>query len=941
MKPDKDEVKRFEVRAVREALAKQLLGVTNPAELAATLTRARAQKAEMSAAARPPADPAKKLPRGVEVKPAAAPRKLGIVSGSGVFVRVSAKETFRSAVLRLKLDEKRIRHLRPETILLARLDEKSKRFRAVAESRYLEDRGYVSGRIDRPGLYTAIGLPRDPRIVATMGLLHALRDWRGLDPKLDFNPKICGLILCSPDFARAKPAAFAGTAFGAGDFVGGPPGMNVCELCLGGGLDRGTLDIFHGHGFEFGREPRPVVPPARSCDRWSFFGPDNISGRITALSADPTDGKIMYAGSAAGGVFRTMDAGSTWEPLWSEQLSMAIGGLSVAPSDRRVIYAGTGEWDIFVSAIYVMYPGVGVYRSRDAGATWQRAAPISSTETAAVAVHPGNADRVFVAGDKALHRSADGGQSWDIPTGNTHGVLDGVVSDVVIDPDTPDRIYAGVHHSAGRTGGIYRSVDGGNTWNLLTNGIASGAAADGPRVALGRNGVHGTSFVAAKMSNQVYTSIDGGNSFTQASDPGFMQQMGRYMNVIAVDPDDESILFAGEFNLHRSTDGGATWTNVSTAAAARKNRIHEDLHALLFDPADRNKVFVASDGGVYKSTDNGRNWEALHGAGGIPADPYVNSGLATLQCWTVAVSQTPKLAVAVTTHDNYSYAWSSARTFTMLNYLNRGEGGWVEYDPKNIDVVYSDNWFSNVVKTSNGTAWWQQQTWTDLGIDTDNLNLESLSIARGNTSLLLAIKKQTGVVARSSNGGSTWSDVLAITGLVSAVQFAPSDDNHAYVASDNGRVWHSTDAGATWTELLRAGLPNARVHDIEVDHDDPLRVFLAFGTRGALAAVGYRPLWRGAIGAGNQARWFDVSGASPAVSLPDLGLTGLALDPSFDDAIYVSNIVGVFRSADGGDSWKPFDEGLPNTFVSDLDVRRHDRSLWVSTMGRGVWSRSL
>lgn len=952
---DEDERDRREVRAARAELAERFGGKIDPATVLRAIERARAYSAGLIEVPRAAVDPDRKLHgqddliggAGATVKTAPARRDRLALGGTRRFVTIAAKRAFASATLRFKVADKDVGHLESDTLMVARWDEASGRFHAIPRSGYNRRFGYVYARITRAGLYSVVGVPRDPRVVTTMRLLYDVGEWMPLDGTLKLTPKICGLILCNPGIARAIQDVAVNLGLKPSDFGGGPAGRDICELCLGRG-GRGDLGIPDILG-TIGLGERPRIPPPwlwtwpRPCRKWESMGPDNVPGRIRALAVDPTTGTTIYAGSAAGGVFKTTNAGVLWTPTWETQLSLAIGGLAIAPSNRNVIYAATGEWDVSVAAIYVMYPGVGVYRSGDAGTTWHRVAPIPSTQTSAVAVDPGNPDRVFVAGGNGLHRSMNGGQSWDVTGGNTQGVFDGEVSDVVIDPADANRLYIGVHHSAARTGGVYRSLDGGNTWTLLTNGIFSGAAADGPKIALGRSGTHGTQFVAVKMSNQIFTSVDGGTTFTQQPvNAGFNTGQGRYMNVIAVDPTNEAILFGGDFNLFRSANGGVTWTNVSTSGAARKNRIHEDVHALVFDPGNHDIVFVASDGGIYKSVDNGQHWEALHGAGGIPADPIVSSNLVTLQCWTVAVSQTPQLAFAVTSHDNYSYAWSAGRSFVYVNYFNRGEGGWIEYDPTNVDIIYTDNWYSNVVKTLNGSAWWQTQTWADLGIDTSNLNLEALSIGWIKPTRLLAITRPSGVVVRSTTGGAPWATVLSIPGVeISAVQFAPSDDNHAYAASASGRVWHSTDGGATWTELARVGLPNARVHDIEVDWDDPLRVYLAFGTRGALGAVGFRQLWRGAVGAGAQATWLDVSGALPAVSLPDLGLTGLALDPTLDDTIYVSNIIGVYRSTDGGDSWHPFDEGLPNSFVSDLDIRKRDRTLWVSTMGRGVYRRIL
>jgi photosystem II stability/assembly factor-like uncharacterized protein len=935
-----DEVRRFEVSEAR-AEARRALGYLEPNGIKTAIDRARAQTAKLRELtsrqpdARPLRQPVEIDAEGLTAQLVSTPPVPASFGSTGIWVDVKGTVPVRGATVRFRVEETRVRSVDPGTIAVVRFDARTKEFSLLPESGYRPDLGYVFARISRPGLYTAVGVPRDPRVRATLAAIAAFGDIGPLGG--DFTPKICGLILCAGGVGAATGPQF------------GPGGGNLCDLCLGGSKFPGGLthlpegDLFHllcadtpGGCIQWG-----PWQPAPSCPAWVSIGPSNVPGRIHALATDPANGAVLYAGSAAGGVFKTIQAGADWTAQWSDQLSLAIGGLAVAPSNKDVLYAATGEWDVSSSAIYTMYPGYGVYRSTNGGNTWNRLSPIPSEETSAVAVDPTDPNRVFVAGSRSLHRSTDGGAMWDVIGGNTNGIFDGVISDVVIDPTNANRLFIGVHHSGIRTGGIYRSIDGGQSWTLLATGIATGATADGPRVAIGRSGAHGTKFVAVKMGDQVYTSIDGGNTFTAQTNAGTAGD-GRYKNVISVDPTDESILFAGDLYLFRSTNGGTAWSNVSTAAPAWKNRIHADLHAIVFDPSNHNNMFVASDGGVYKSIDNGVNWEALHGEGGTSADPFVNSNLVTLQCWTVSVSQEPHYALAVTSHDNYSYSQHSGNTFTFLNYSGRGEGGWVEYDPNNADIIYTDNWFSDVRKTTNGTAWWQNQTWNSLGVESSNLNVEALSVAWTNSSQLLLIERPTGRVLRSTNGGGAWTPVLTVMGEeFTATAFAPSDDSHAYAATASGRVWHSIDGGATWTELARASLPNKRVHDIEVDWNDPLRVFLAFGTRGALAGVGFRQLWRGTVGAGSTAAWLDISGALTSTSLPDLGLTGLALDPTLEGTVYVSNILGVFRSLDGGDSWQPFDEGLPNTFISYLDLRRLDRTLYVSTMGRGVYRRKL
>lgn len=849
---------------------------------------------------------------GLKVSWAKNPAKRVTWGHTGRYVDVEARGPFPSARLRFVVSKKDIAHLYPDSVFVARWDENTKRFCLIPQSTYNHTGGYVFARITRPGLYTAIGLPSDPRILATLRLFSVMRAWLTLDPNLGprfINP-ICKVILCA-DFMKEvirDEKWLSQFELNPNDFPGGFGGGDICEECLGVDPDilpeLGIIDLID---FPVRVIKPPIVfPPIwpRPCRGWENVGPVNVTGRIGVLAIHPTDGNRVFAGGTGGGVWRTIDGGNSWEPLMSGELSLAIGGLGISHSDPNVLYAATGEWTAGIGfPVDPVTSGVGAYRTRNGGQDWDLCASISSTFCAAVAVDPTNPNRVFVAGNRALHRTVNGGATWEIPPGNTDGIFDGQISDVVIDPNDVNRIYMGVHRD-----GVYRSTDGGDTWTRLQNGIATGAVADAPKIALGRIGAHGTQFVAVKMGDRVYTSIDGGNSFSRQTDTTDGIWFFAWCNMIAVDPTNEDVLFAGGSNLYRSTDGGSTWTQVGGYGT----NVHADQQGVVFDPNNHNRLYVCTDGGIWASADNGVNWN------------FASRGLVATHFYVMAVSQTATLRYGGSIQDDDGYAYKGAADWEPLR---SGEGGYVEYDPSNEMVIYHDTWSSQLRKSTDGGA-----SWSTLGIDTDTNYGEPLAIARGDSNLLLALKT-TGQIARSTDGGTTWNDVLNPGVQFSAICFAPSNDNHAYAGSMNGRVWHSSDGGANWAELDTTALPNARIQSMVVDWTDPLRVSAAF------AGTGIRHLFRGDLDAAGNVTWVDVSGVLPAVSLPDLPLTGLALHPVLDEVIYVSTLLGVLRSVDGGDSWEPFDEGLPNAFVSDLDMRSRDGSLFASTMGRGMYRR--
>jgi photosystem II stability/assembly factor-like uncharacterized protein len=933
----------FDKWQARGAIMRGLLEADDAKGRLTLVQAARTQRARMRGLARTDANPAGRLRGAVQVTglekerlqaaPVKAPIERMSFGYAGICVEVVAKRAFGAAALRFRLDERRVAGLEARTITVARWEAGAGRFRLVSQSGYDARHGHAYARITRPGLYAAFGVPRDLRLKATLRAMKALgKLGRALDWK-SLRPKICELILCNPDvgaFAGGRGAP--GGGFGPGDFDGIPGGGNPCGACLKmPGLElTPELDLIDETDGVPGSVIDPPAPLPAPCSGWENVGPDNVPGRITSLALDPTNGDIVYAGAADGGVFKSIDAGLTWSTVWHDQLSLSIGAVAVAPSRAAVVYAATGEWGLGAGQGVFAPPGEGVYRSDDAGLTWTRCAPIESRYTNAVAVHPNDAARLYVAGDLALHRSRDGGRTWDAGPGMA-GVFEGVVSDVAIDPANPAHLLIGVDQA-----GLYESIDGGDSWQDVgarLPGLATMGAVRAPRIAIAARTGAAPRVVVKLAANtratelvdygRVFVSEDAGTSFVERTPltDSWDASMYPYCNAIAIDPRAPDRWIAASVFPVRSTDAGVTWIYPAVSPA------HPDIHAIVYDPLRAAIVYMATDGGVYRSTNGGASWQLR------------STGMVTTQCYSIGVSQTGALRHAITTQDNACYSSASGHAFDVM----RGpEGGWADYAPNRADTVYANTAFESLHRSDdNGT------TWTNLGLFTQGWiepeKSKGLAIAWNNRRSLLAIDRSGPApfprmfdLLRSIDEGATWQQVLAGPGIaITVVKFAPSDDRHAYAGGRDGRIWHSADGGATWVELPRGVLPTGPIETIAVDWDDPTRIVVA------LRGVGPAPVWRGVMGAGGAAAWFPASGGTPETALPLLTPTALALDPAIDGAIYLASGLGVYRSLDAGDSWAPFDQGLPNCVVSDMVLRRDDRVLYACTYGRGVYRRAL
>jgi hypothetical protein len=641
---------------------------------------------------------------------------------------------------------------------------------------------------------------------------------------------------------------------------------------------------------------------------WQSMGPSNINGRIKALAIHPMNSDVVWAGAANGGVWKTINGGVNWQPTMGQELSLAIGALAVAPSDPSRLYAGTGE---DAPGWVPTWPGVGVYRSTDGGSTWTLRNPIDSSRCTRILVHPTDPNIVWVAGNKGLHLSPDGGASW------TNRRTDHV-SDALLDPDNPNRVYAAVWYS-----GVWRSLNGGSTWTQLDNGIPTEADAGWIKLAMGRNGTSGTGFLLAKMgpdSGDIYRSRDGGDSWIQLATDINPADYNEWTNTIAVDPNNHNRILTGGVGMQRSTNG-STFTKVTG--------IHSDKHAVVYGPTDSSVVYVATDGGVYKSTDSGASWTL---------QSYL---LMAAQLYSMGVSQTDPLFVGSATQDDGIITTDGSAAWNHTSAGN--EGGIFSVDPNNASVAYTTPWNvsnrkppGNLRRTTNGGA-----NWTTLLVGTDpDIAVEDVAIQPFNSNRLLCVAGDQ--IFRSTNQGTTWSAVATTIGQAIRVLFAPSDPNRCYVAARDyygiARLYRSTSAGSagSWVEPYAPsnGPQMGQISAIAVSASSPGRIYLGY------AGYSVPHVLRSNDGG---AHWSNASGTGTA-TLPDIPINALALHPLNSDVIYAASDIGMFRSRDGGVTWANFNEGwatLPRTFVSGLVMRRKSRMLYASTMGRGTYRRRV
>ena len=717
------------------------------------------------------------------------------------------------------------------------------------------------------------------------------------------------------------------------------------------------------------KEETRTEPPKKTCGgqecpphtdfsglKWRSIGPAVASGRVMAIAVNPKNKFEYYVGVASGGVWKTVNDGTTWTPLFDGEGSYSIGDVALDPNDPSVVWVGTGESNSQRSVAW----GDGIYRSEDGGKNWQNLGLKKSEHVGRVLIDPRDSKVVYVAaegplwgpgGDRGLYKTTDGGKNWKavLTISENTGV-----ADVAMDPSNPDILYASAYQrrrhvftliDGGPESAIYKSTDAGATWNKLKSGL--------PSVDMGRIGLA----VSPADPNVVYAAIeaaDGKGGIFRSEDKGAnwerrneFDEGAMYYARVVPDPKNVDRIFVMNVRLKESLDGGKTLRNVN------ERNHHGDNHALWIDPENTKHWIEGSDGGMWETWDDAKSWQ-------------FKANLPTVQFYDVAVDNaSPFYNVCGGTQDNFSWCGPS-RTRNVNGIMNsdwyvttNGDGFRAQVDPVDPNTVYSESQYGVLVRYDKPTG--QElliQPQEGKGEAPLRWNWDSPLIVspHSHTRLYFAANK----LFRSDDRGDTWKAVsgdltrqinrntlpvmgkvwgpdavaknasTSFYGNIVALAESPKKEGLLYVGTDDGLIQMSADGGGSWTKYEKfPDVPEMTyVSRLAASSHDETTVYAAFDNH---KNEDFKPYLLKSTDAGKT--WTSITG-----DLPERGpVLAFAEDPVNANLLFAGTEFGAFFTVDGGHHWAQLKGGLPTIAVRDMVIQSHESDLVIATFGRGFY----
>lgn len=712
--------------------------------------------------------------------------------------------------------------------------------------------------------------------------------------------------------------------------------------------------------------PTPVPTPTPTPDpmstgtfaglRFRSIGPAVTSGRVIAFAVDPNDRAKYYVAVASGGVWKTVNSGTTWTSVFDNEGAFSIGAVALDPKNPSNVWVGTGERNSQRSVGY----GDGVYRSDDGGRSWRNVGLKKSEHIGRIVIDPRDSNVVYVAaqgplwsagGERGLYKTTDGGKTWKslITVSENTGV-----TDVVIDPSNPDTLYAATWQrrrhfytliNGGPESAIYKSTDAGNTWTRLRGGLPPG---DLGRIGLdispaNTDVVYATVEASGQLSG-IFRSDDRGATWQRMS--GSIAQ-GMYYGQIVADPKDVDRVYIPNVVFQVSDDGGRT------QRALGERLKHVDNHAIWIDPKNTDYYLVGCDGGVYESFDRGANW-------------HFKANLPVAQFYDVTTdNDTPFYNVFGGTQDNNSLGGpaKTRNTAGIINsdwfVTNGGDGFRSQVDPEDPNTIYAESQNGGLVRYDKRTG--ERVSIApfpgkDEESERTNWDAPFIISPHSRTRLYFAGHK----LYRSDNRGDDWKLIsgdlsrgidrntlpvmgkiwgpdaiakhqsTALYGNASALAESPKKDGLIYIGTDDGLIQVTEDGGKNWRKIDKfPDVPDmSYVSRVIASQHDVNTVYALFNNH---QNGDFKPYILKSTDTGKT--WTSIKG-----NLPERGsLYAIAEDHVNPNLLFVGTEFGFFFTVDGGGKWIQMKGGLPTIAVRDIAIQKRENDLVLATFGRGFY----
>jgi len=729
-------------------------------------------------------------------------------------------------------------------------------------------------------------------------------------------------------------------------------------------------------------QARQAASPFKEL-KWRFIGPFDLGGRCTDVAVPKGSRTTIYVGAATGGLWKTENSGITWEPLFDQMPTQSMGDLAVADSNPDIVWVGTGEANIFRAS----EAGLGVFKSTDGGRTWSFMGLERTYTIARIVIHPTNPDIVYVAAtghewttnpERGVFKTLDGGKHWK----KVLFVNDRVgANDLVMDPQNPETLYAATWNRIrrrwsdpvpGGEDGLYKTTDGGTTWQPINDGLPDTAFTGRIGIDLCRskpnilyayvdNHSPGREAKPGELDSydrprgrgivgaEVYRSENGGQSWRKTHEfseyfERFGGTYGWVFGQVRVDPNRENTVYLLGLGLAKSVDGGRTFTNLNFEG------LHGDHHGLWIDPSDSNYLINVNDGGVNVSYDGGKAWRDFHA--GIPAVQFYNIAHDFRSpLWVYGSVQdqgTYRARVPLRKADQQGGPGEGRRRELLeprWETAPGGEGTLIGVDPSDPNTIYSSSYYGRLMRSEyQGESWVSKDIYPQAAQGEPPYRGQWLAATMISPHNPRVIYHGFQFLFRSMNKGESWERIspdltyhqpdqqgqwpYAIPfATITALDESPFKFGLLYAGTDDGRLWMTPNGGDSWQEIT-GNLPfNKHVWKIVASKHDRATVYVTLVGR---HDDDFNPYIFKSTEHGRS--WVSIAG-----DIPGGPVNVVREDPRKKDILYAGTDTGVYVTLNGGKTWSVLGSGLPTTYVWDLAVHPRDNALLIATNGRGMW----